>query len=410
MTTKPGARRNVIGLMSGTSSDGVSACLVEITGNYLDTQVELRAYETYPYERPLREAILSLTNTSQAPIEDVARLNILLGKNFADAAADVARKADVPLKEIDLIGSHGHTIIHRPHPHQKGPIDNEVCGRDTSFTLQIGEASVIAQETGITTVADFRMRDVAAGGSGAPLVPYVDYLLFRHPTISRAIQNIGGIANVTFLPQGCTLNDITAFDTGPGNMTIDRITQIITQGEHYYDEGGKLAEKGEVDEALLSGLMDHPYLARTPPKSTGREDFGAQFTDKLYKEARANSCDDYSILATVTAFTARSIAEGYKRFIMPQHEISEVILCGGGVKNQTLVRFLEEFLAKIPVRTVEDFGIPPQAKEPLSFAVLANETICGNPGNVPSATGAGERVVLGKIVPGRNWKDIVHKE
>ncbi|HHT9133597.1 MAG TPA: anhydro-N-acetylmuramic acid kinase [Candidatus Avalokitesvara rifleensis] len=414
MAVKSGVKRSVIGLMSGTSSDGVSACLVEITGNYLKTQVELRAYETYPYDKRLRETLLGLTNTSQSPIEEVARLNMFLGKLFADAAANVVRKAGVQLREIDLIGSHGHTIIHRPQQDPKSlrrKNRNETCGSDFSFTLQIGEPSVIAHETGITTVADFRMRDVAAGGGGAPLVPYVDYLLFRHPTLSRAVQNIGGIANVTFLPRGCTINtnDIIAFDTGPGNMIIDHVTRIITNGKHDYDDGGALAEKGEVNEELLSRLMNHPYLTKTLPKSTGREDFGAHFADKLYKEAQSESCNNYSILATVTAFTAKSIAESYQRFIMPRHEVSEVILCGGGSQNHTLVKFLRKFLKKVPVRMIEEFGIPSQAKEPLSFAVLANETICGNPGNIPGATGARERVVLGKVVPGRNWKDIVHK-
>ncbi|MCQ4574476.1 MAG: anhydro-N-acetylmuramic acid kinase [Candidatus Brocadiales bacterium] len=400
---------NVIGLMSGTSSDGVSACLVEIAGNCLDTRVELRACETYPYERPIRETVLALTNTTRAPAEDVARLNVLLGRIFAGAARDVAQKAGVPLEEVDLIGSHGHTIIHRPRQQlRQNNYNNETGETPFSFTLQIGEPSVIAQETGVTTVADFRMRDVAAGGSGAPLVPYTDYILLRHSTISRAVQNVGGIANVTFLPHDCTINDVIAFDTGPGNMIMDRVTQIITDGKHNYDDGGRLAEKGRVDETLLSKLMHHPYLAVIPPKSTGREDFGTQFTDKLYKEATSNSCDDFSILATVTAFTARSIAEGYKRFITPRHKISEVILCGGGSKNYTLMKFLKKFLATIPVRTIDELGIPSQAKEPLSFAVLANETICGNPGNIPNATGARERVVLGKIIPGRNWKDIIH--
>ncbi len=400
--------------MSGTSTDGISACLVEITGDYLDTQVKLVAYETYPYEKSLRETLLSLTRTTQAPtqasVEEVARLNIILGKIFADAARNVAVLANVPLREIDLIGSHGHTVIHRPRPCRDG--NDESKENNPSFTLQIGEPSVIAQETGITTIADFRMRDVAAGGSGAPLVPYVDYLLFRDVKLSRAIQNIGGIANVTFLPGGCSINndndDIIAFDTGPGNMVMDRITHTITHGECDYDDGGRLAQKGRVDDALMSRLMDHPYLSRTPPKSTGREDFGVSFSDDLYKEARSASCDDHSILATVTAFTAKSIAESYRRFIMPGHDISEVILCGGGSKNLTLVRFLRDFLGKIPVRAMEDFGIPSQAKEPLSFAVLANETLCGNPANVPGATGARQRVVLGKVVPGWNWSEIVN--
>lgn len=404
MAAKPDTRHNVIGLMSGTSTDGVSACLVEITGNHLNTRVELRAYGTYPYEKTLREALLGITNTPHASLEDIARLNVLLGRTFASAAKEVARKADIPLGEIDLIGSHGHTVIHRPQPSHNDSNEN-----NPSFTLQIGEPSVIAHETGTTTVADFRMRDVAAGGSGAPLVPYADYLLLRHPTLSRAVQNIGGIANVTFLPHGSTstIDDIIAFDTGPGNMIIDRITHIITNGEREYDDGGRLAQKGRIDDTLMSRLMNHPYLKTTPPKSTGREDFGSQFTDGLYKEAKANACDDYTILATVTAFTAKSIADSYERFIIPRHEISEIILCGGGTKNHTLVKHLKNFLGEISVKVIDDFGIPAQAKEPLSFAVLANETMCGNPGNVPRATGAREAVVLGKIIPGRNWKDII---
>ncbi|MHC4197111.1 MAG: anhydro-N-acetylmuramic acid kinase [Planctomycetota bacterium] len=422
MTKKPGegqdtrvsTRRNVIGLMSGTSTDGVSACLVEITGNYLDTQVKLVAHETYPYDRPLKDKLLSLTSATgatirpptQSTVEELARLNFLLGKIFADAAINVAVLANVPLREIDLIGSHGHTVIHRPRPRRDG---GDGSGEtNPSFTLQIGEPSVMAHETGVTTVADFRTRDVAAGGSGAPLVPYVDYLLFRHDRLSRTIQNIGGIANVTFLPKGGGIDDIIAFDTGPGNMIMDRITQIITQGKRDYDDGGRLAQKGRINDTLMSRLMNHPYLSRRPPKSTGREDFGIHFTDDLYKEARSASYDDYSILATATAFTARSIVEGYKDFIMPAHEISEVILCGGGSMNHTLVGFIEKFLGNVPVCMMEDFGIPSQAKEPLSFAVLANETICGNPSNVPCATGAGERVVLGKVIPGENWSKIVN--
>ncbi|MCP4365241.1 MAG: anhydro-N-acetylmuramic acid kinase [Planctomycetes bacterium] len=412
--TKAGTRRNVIGLMSGTSTDGVSACLVEITGNYLDTQVKLVAHETYPYDRPLRDKLLNLTCTTeataqpptQATVEELARLNFLLGKIFADAAINVAVLANVPLREIDLIGSHGHTVIHRPRSRRDG--GNGPGETNPSFTLQIGEPSVMAHETGVTTVADFRTRDVAAGGGGAPLVPYVDYLLFRHDRLSRAIQNIGGIANVTFLPKGGGIDDIIAFDTGPGNMIMDRITQIITRGKCDYDDGGKLAQKGRINDTLMSRLMGHPYLSKLPPKSTGREDFGIHFTDDFYKEARSAPYDDYSILATATAFTARSIAQGYKDFIMPVHEISEVVLCGGGSMNHTLVGFTKKLLGNIPVRMMEDFGIPSQAKEPLSFAVLANETICGNPSNVPGATGAGERVVLGKVIPGENWSKIVN--
>lgn len=397
-------KRHIIGLMSGTSADGISACLAEITGNSVNTKVKLVASQTYPYKRELRETILQLTNSPKVPIEDVARLNIVLGKELAGAATKIAGRGGIALKDIDLIGSHGHTVIHKPPLPSKSPTR---ATDNLPFTLQIGEPSFIALETGVTTIADFRMGDLAAGGNGAPLVPYTDYLLFRHPAKSRAIQNIGGIANVTFLPQGCTTDDIIAFDNGPGNMVIDRLTKIITRGRQDYDDSGKLAEKGSVNEDLLARLMNHPYLLKPLPKSTGREDFGTQFTDTLYKEALANSCDEHSILATATAFTAKSIAESYKRYIMPRHKVSEIILCGGGSKNNTLVKFLRKFLGEeIPLHTVEDFGIPTQAKEALSFAILANETICGNPANIPAATGARERVVLGKVIPGRNWRSI----
>jgi anhydro-N-acetylmuramic acid kinase len=402
--------------MSGTSCDGISACLIEVTGSGLKTHVKLLSFDTYPYEKTLREELLELYNPQRASIEKLSRLNILLGRLFARAARTVAEKAHVPLEEIDLIGSHGHTAFHHPEPEDMSaaliggsapPKADGGHGRHLSHTLQIAEPSVIAQETGITTVADFRMRDVAVGGHGAPLVPYVDYLLFRDKEKGRALQNIGGIANVTFIPPGASLEDITAFDTGPGNMVMDRITQIITQGRLNFDEGGRLAAKGQVREDLLLELLDHPYLKKPPPKSTGREDFGSTFTEGLYKEAKKNPCDDLSLLATVTAFTAKSIEEGYRRFILPRHPIHEVIIYGGGSENETLVRFLKEFLHPIPVRRTEDFGIPSEAKEALSFAVLANETISGNPSNVPRATGARERVILGKIVPGRNWEKIL---
>ncbi|MBI5126032.1 MAG: anhydro-N-acetylmuramic acid kinase [Planctomycetes bacterium] len=418
----------VIGLMSGTSTDGISACLTEIhppspkdsrkvgARHAVPLRVEVLSHETYPYEPSLRDNILEIIhppvgaycNTPlQSLTERLAWMNILLGYRLAEAAKAIAKKASLPLDGVDLIGSHGHTFFHCPEPRPMGR-----GGTNLSTTLQLGEPSVIAHKTGVTTVADFRMADVAAGGSGAPLVPYVDYLLFQDPVKGIALQNIGGIANVTFLPPSGGratpnrgLDNLIAFDTGPGNMVIDRIIWHITRGGQSFDEGGRLAQKGRVNERLLSQLMGHPFLQKPPPKSTGREEFGHSFADNLY--SRTNPGDELSLLATVTAFTARSIAEGYKRFITPHHPLHEVFLYGGGVRNHTLVRFLKEYLPAVPVRSIEELGIPTQAKEPMSFAVLAYEALAGHPANVPSATGARDRVILGKIAPGRNWKDLI---
>jgi anhydro-N-acetylmuramic acid kinase len=372
-------------------------------------RVEVLAHETYLYEPSLREEILEIVHPSvgaycNTPLpsltERLAWMNILLGLRLAGAAKNLAKKASISLSDVDLIGSHGHTFFHCPEPRPMG-------GTNLSTTLQLGEPSVIAYETGITTVADFRMADVAAGGSGAPLVPYVDHLLFQDPVKGIALQNIGGIANVTFLPPSGGLEDVIAFDTGPGNMVIDRIVWHITKGVQSFDEGGRLAQKGEVNQSLLSQLLNHPFLQKSPPKSTGREDFGHPFTDRLYEKTEPEAV--LSLLATVTAFTARSIAEGYHKFIMSHHPLHEVLLYGGGAKNHTLVCLLKEYLPTVKVKTIEELGIPSQAKEPMSFAVLAYEALMGHPSNVPWATGARDRVVLGKLIPGRNWKDVVYR-
>ncbi|MEE9259667.1 MAG: anhydro-N-acetylmuramic acid kinase [Candidatus Scalindua sediminis] len=386
--------RNIVGLMSGTSCDGIDACLAKITGNSLSTRIEIIGFDTYPYDNDTRELIFDASQPQTGSVDKVCQLNFILGKLFADAVKQVARKTSVSLSEIDIIGSHGQTIYHVPS--SKGNMD-----KNAGSTLQIGEPSVIAQETGVTTVADFRTRDIAAGGEGAPLVAYADFVLFGRDKICRAIQNIGGIANVTFLPGDCDINRVIAFDTGPGNMIIDRFAEIITNGKSKFDKDGELASKGKLNQDLLETLCSHPYLSRHPPKSTGREDFGIQFSDDLYKEIKQGNIDALDAIATVTAFTARSISDSYRRFIQPFSEISEVVISGGGTHNLTLLRFLEGYLKGTKIRKVDEFDIPSEAKEALSFAILANETVCGNPSNVPSATGAKESVILGKIIPGR---------
>lgn len=386
--------RNVIGLMSGTSCDGIDACLARITGNGLSTEIDIIGFETYPYKNEIRELIFKASQVKTGSVDKVCQLNFTLGKLFADAARQIAGKSLVSLSDIDIIGSHGQTIYHVSALKEKA--DKEVRS-----TLQIGEPSVIAHETGVTTVADFRTRDIAAGGEGAPLVPYADFILFGRDGIGRAIQNIGGISNVTFLPADCGINDIIAFDNGPGNMIIDRFAEIITDGKFKYDKNGELALKGKLNQGLLERLRSHPYLSIPPPKSTGREDFGIQFSDNLYKELKQDNVAVLDAIATITAFTAMSISDSYKKFIQPSYKISEVVMSGGGVHNPVLFRFLKDYLEDIKLRKADEFGIPSDAKEALAFAILANETICGNPGNVPSATGAKERVILGKIVPCR---------
>ena len=386
--------RNVIGLMSGTSCDGIDACLVKITGNGLSTEIDIIEFETYPYKKEIRESIFDTSKKQTGTVDKVCQLNFTLGKLFADAARQIAGKPSIPISDIDVIGSHGQTIYHISSLQEK-------ADKKVRSTLQIAEPSIIAQETGVTTVADFRTRDIAAGGEGAPLVPYADFILFGKDGIGRAVQNIGGIANVTFLPAGCSINEIIAFDNGPGNMIIDRFAEIITEGKLKYDKDGELASKGKLNQDLLERLCSHPYLSIPPPKSTGREDFGIQFSDNLYEELKRDNVDFLDTITTVTVFTAKSISDSYRKYIQPSYKLSEVVMSGGGVYNPILLQFLKEYLENINIRKVEEFGIPSDAKEALAFAILANETICGNPGNVPSATGARERVVLGKIIPGR---------
>ncbi len=412
--------KKVIGLMSGTSADGIDACLVEISGNGLHTRINVLAFETYPYNDATRTAILDTCNPGTGTVDKVCQLNFHIGKLFANAATAIANKAHISIKDIDLIGSHGQTIYHIPDQATTKKTEArsqklEARGQKSEVrekeawdlphirsTLQIGEPSVIAQETGVTTVADFRPRDMAAGGQGAPLVPYVDFILFRDKEKGRALQNIGGIANVTVLPKNCGINDVVAFDTGPGNMIIDRITELVTNTTQHFDEGGKLAERGKITDSLLAALLAHPYLSKPPPKTTGREEFGVSFADNLYKEAIHSGIKDLDILATVTAFTAHSIADSYKHWILPKHHLSEIILSGGGSHNDTLIKFLRQHLDPIiQIHSLNKFGISPNTKEALAFAILANETISGNPNNIPSATGAREAVIMGKIIPGR---------
>jgi len=383
----------VLGLMSGTSADGIDATLTDITGAPPHPKARLILHTHIPFTAEQRAAIFALFDPSTGSVDRICHMNFQLGEWFAAAALQAVAQANLKPTDIDLIGSHGQTIYHAVDA--DSPIKS---------TLQIGEAAVIAARTGITTVADFRVADVAAGGQGAPLISYIDWLLLRHESRCRAIQNIGGIANVTYLAPGDD-SAVIAFDTGPGNMLIDAAVNSATDGEQTYDEDGAWAASGKVDRALLAELMAHPFLSRRPPKTTGREQFGVHYANELWSRAQSQGISDADLVATLTAFTAESIADAYRRFL-PQMP-DEVILGGGGAKNPILLALLREALDPIAVTTHEALGIPDDAKEALAFAVLAYETLHGRAGNLPNCTGASRRTVLGKITLGANCQSLV---
>lgn len=384
-------RKIAVGLMSGTSADGVSAVLVEIEGNWLNTKFKIIGHKTYPYPNEVREKIFELFDPETGTVDKICTMNFILGKIFAQAALKIAEECGFPIGDVDFIASHGQTIHHMPRKIR-------IANYESKSTLQIGEPSVIAEETGVLTIADFRPKDVAAGGEGAPISAYADYIIFRSSKASRAIQNIGGIANVTYIPKSADLSEVIAFDTGPGNMLIDAMVKRVTDGKMKYDFNGKLAAKGRISEELLSWLMNHPYIHRKPPKTTGREEFGEKFAEKVFEKAAELGVKGEDLIATVTMYTAKTIAESYRRFLPTMPD--EVIVGGGGSYNKTLMKMLKEEIEEAKIMTHEDFGIPAQAKEPLVMVILANEVIHGHFNNIPSATGASRKVIMGKIVFG----------
>ena len=382
IAAKPG--RLVVGLMTGTSADGIDAVLARISGSGTATRFELLARATSDIPRALREGLFDLFKPDAA-VDDLAELNFELGEALAAAALEVIAKAGADPAEVDLVGSHGQTVRHLP-------------GAGTPSTLQIGEPAVIAQRTGITTVADFRPADIALGGQGAPLVPLVDLLLFGHPTRGRLMLNIGGIANVTVLPPGAGPTDVAAFDLGPGNMLVDGAVSFLTGGRESFDLDGRRAAAGAVDRELLARLLGHEFLQRPPPKSTGREEFGAEYLFEVM--TGSGLCGD-ALIATLTAFTAGAVVEGIARFALPGNRMKELWVSGGGVHNSCLMEQIERGLPDLRVAPTDELGVAADAKEALAFAVLANETLAGNSGNLPAATGAEGAAVLGKICPGR---------
>jgi len=393
--------RLIVGLMSGTSADGIDACLCRIKGFGIQTAAEIEHFSSLKYPETLKHMITSDLNN--LGLEDIARLNFFLGNLLAQAALKCIEEAGYAIWEIDAISSHGQTLIHLPDCHHRVlPIP---------ATLQIGDISVIAQLTGILTIGDFRPADMAQGGQGAPLVPYADFVMFRHDDLGKIVQNIGGISNLTYLPPSCSLDDVIAFDTGPGNMVIDATINLLTKGNLSMDTDGEIANSGTVNREFLSHLLSSDYFYKPPPKSTGRELFGIQYTQRIigeYKEFIQKQGVVWDIkehfkdiVATVSELTVQTIVYSYKTWVAPRGPIDQVILGGGGAYNLYLVRRLKEELESmdpnIQVLTHEDIGIPNTAKEALAFCILGNEVIGLKPNNVPSATGAQKPVILGKV-------------
>lgn len=395
-----------IGLMSGTSADGIDAALIGIKGKGPGCKVNLLSFKRFPFPEGLQKLIHKASTPEYGRVDLICHLNFLMGELFAEAAIGVVKKTGYKMEDIDIIGSHGQTIYHIPtgvKSSEFGVWSSELNRKSQiASTLQIGEPSIIAERTGVTTIADFRTRDMAAGGLGAPLTPFAHYMLFKDGDIGKAVNNIGGISNLTFIPAGGGLDDLVAFDTGPGNMLIDSIVNIITKGEMSYDNNGKIALKGKICEKLLEKLMAHPFIKKKPPKSTGREEFGYDEALKIFRTAKRHRLSDEDIVATVTGFTAKSIAESYHRFILNKHHLSEIILCGGGAKNPAIIKMIKNYMKPIKVNTSDRYGFPPEAIEAIAFAILGYAAVIGIPSNLPQVTGAGKKVVMGKIIKGKN--------
>jgi anhydro-N-acetylmuramic acid kinase len=379
-----------LGVMSGTSADGIDVALVRFSRR----AASLENFAAFPFPRRVREAILQIGEGRPVTTGEISQLNFLLGEEFAAAALAACKKFRVSPSRIAVIGSHGQTVFHQGAKAQ-------FCGADVASTLQIGEPSVIAARTGITTVGDFRPADIAAGGQGAPLVPFVDYMLYRHNRIGRVALNIGGIANVTVIPARAALEDVFAFDTGPGNMVIDALVRHFTRGRKAFDRNGEMAGRGQLLPGLLASLLQGKYFLRQPPKTAGREQYGEKYIESLLASPEARGANPEDVVRTATILTALTILDALHRFVIPRAGIGELIVSGGGLHNPLLMAQIETGLQNILVRPSGELGVPGDAKEAFAFAVLAWETLHRRPANVPGATGAERAVILGKVCYGR---------
>lgn len=393
----------VAGVMSGTSADGINVALVRFPSERdgrarrpsplrdPHSDFKLLAHQEYPFPASIRRAILETMNAELARVADLARLNFLLGELYAEAVAKTARKHRV---QLDLVGCHGQTLYHQG-------VAKRFLGRKLAVTWQTGEGAVIAARLGVPVVSDFRPADMAAGGKGAPLVPFLDYFLYRDQRVARIAQNIGGIANLTAIPAGASLGQVLAFDTGPGNMVIDAVMEGL-YGRHY-DRDGKVAASGRVLDGVITRLLRAPFFRQKPPRTAGREEFGREYASRFRRLCHPAAKPD--VVATATALTARSIADAVRRFVVPRFgahpkkKSRQMIVSGGGAKNPALIAMLSNEIAPLGIELhfSDEFGLPAEAKEAVAFALLAHQTWHRRPSNVPSATGAKRAAILGKI-------------
>jgi anhydro-N-acetylmuramic acid kinase len=376
----------VAGVMSGTSADGIDVALASITGRGFNLRLKLLGHTHTGYPAPVRAAVLEAMNAERISVAELSRLNFLLGELYADAVRNAQTAAKIG--KLDLVGCHGQTIYHQGEP-------GRYLGKSIASTWQTGEGSVIAGRLGVPVVSDFRPADMAAGGKGAPLVPFLDYALFRDARRGRIVQNIGGIANLSAIPAGAKPESVMAFDTGPGNMLMDQLVQKLFSKA--YDRNGAIAARGQVLEPVIARMLRAPYFGQKPPKTAGREEYGRQYAQAFFKLCGRAAQPD--VIATATALTARSISQAITRFVLPRGQFHDYIVSGGGTQNRTLMRMLSDEMSALglKVKHTDNFGIPSQAKEAVAFAILAYQTWHRRPGNIPSATGAKRPAVLGKI-------------
>jgi anhydro-N-acetylmuramic acid kinase len=374
--------RIVIGVLSGTSVDGVDTVLLKVRGNGINTKIDVLDFESYPIKKELKEYILKCSSKNTGNAENICKLNFLVGHLFAQSINKLISRNNLLTKDIDLIGSHGQTIYHYP-------FNQKLFSFNTKSTLQIGDISVISNQTGITTAGDFRTADISVNGDGAPLVPYLDYILFSSRTLNRVLVNIGGISNITFLKRSGKQNDVTAFDSGPGNMMIDYLTKKYFNKK--YDKDGRISSKGKINPELFKMICSKDrFYKKNPPKSTGREYYSEKFIEDILRSSGKILPED--IIATFTYFTAYTIYHNVKKF-----RADELIMSGGGARNKTLMNYIKDLFRNIKVKLMDMNGINPDNKEAVLFAVLANELISGNKTNLPSVSGSDRKVFLGKI-------------
>jgi anhydro-N-acetylmuramic acid kinase len=380
----------IVGLMSGTSADGIDVALAEVRGGPPRLRCRLLHHTTMRMQPAVRTEVLRIAEGATCTAGEISQLNFRLGGAFADAAVAACKEFRVALSRVKLIGSHGQTIFHQGRA-------VPFLGKSTASTLQIGEPAVIAAQTGITTVGDFRVADMAVGGQGAPLVPFADWILYRDDKLGRVSLNLGGIGNVTVLPAGAKPAQVLAFDTGPGNMLIDALVWHFTRKKQRFDRGARLARQGKVIAPLLKALLRDPYLKLGPPKSTGREYYGRAYFQELLRLGKKHRAAPNDLIRTTTEFTVDSVVDALKRFVLRKTKISQLIVSGGGARNPLILAQLTAALTPMEVVPSSKLGVPEEAKEAYAFALMAYETLHRRPGNLPSATGADKEAILGKI-------------